>query len=365
MRVDLFDFELPDELIALRPAQPRKSARLLVVDPNRSPEFRDRHVADLPDQLRAGDVIVLNDTRVIPARLLGMRVRGETTARVEILLHKRLAPDRWRAFARPAKRLSPGDRIVFGETSEGIVCELQHLMATVESKPRDGEIDLAFDFHGAILDEAIERFGHMPLPPYIAQRRADDAQDRTDYQTVYARDPGAVAAPTAGLHLDPDLLDAIRARGVEIATVTLHVGPGTFLPVKAKDTSAHRMHPEWGRIDAPVADTIDAAREKGGRIIAIGTTTLRLLESAASPEGRLLPFSGETAIFITPGHRFKGVDALMTNFHLPRSTLFMLVSAFSGLETMRRAYAHAIAERYRFYSYGDASLLFRAVDKTG
>src|SRR4029077_14504868 len=237
LRVDLFDFELPDELIALRPAQPRKSARLLVVDPNRSPEFRDRHVADLPDQLRAGDVIVLNDTRVIPARLLGMRVRGERTARVEILLHKRLAPDRWRAFARPAKRLSPGDRIVFGKTSGGIVCELQHLMATVESKPRDGEIDLAFDFHGAILDEAIERFGHMPLPPYIAQRRADDAQDRTDYQTVYARDPGAVAAPTAGLHLDPDLLDAIRARGVEIATVTLHVGPGTFLPVKAEDTS--------------------------------------------------------------------------------------------------------------------------------
>ncbi|MGC1576216.1 MAG: tRNA preQ1(34) S-adenosylmethionine ribosyltransferase-isomerase QueA [Beijerinckiaceae bacterium] len=363
MRVDLFDFELPDELIALRPAQPRESARLLVVDPNVFPELRDRHVADLPDQLRAGDVIVLNDTRVIPARLLGMRFRGETTARVEILLHKRLAPDRWRAFARPAKRLSPGDRIVFGEVSEGIVCELQHLMATVESKPQDGEIDLAFDFHGAILDEAIERFGHMPLPPYIAQRRADDAQDRTDYQTVYARDPGAVAAPTAGLHLDSALLDAIRARGVEIATVTLHVGPGTFLPVKAEDTSAHRMHPEWGRLDAPATDAINAARERGGRIIAIGTTTLRLLESAASPGGRLLPFSGETAIFITPGHRFKAVDALMTNFHLPRSTLFMLVSAFSGLETMRRAYAHAITERYRFYSYGDASLLFRAAGK--
>jgi S-adenosylmethionine:tRNA ribosyltransferase-isomerase len=365
LRVDLFDFEFPVELIALRPAQPRKSARLLVVAPNGSPELADRRVADLPDQLHAGDVVVLNDTRVIPARLLGTRVRGEAAARVEVLLHKRLAPDRWRAFAKPAKRLSPGDRIVFGEASEGIVCELQRLMATVESKMQDGEIDLAFDFHGAILDEAIERFGHVPLPAYIAQRRADDTQDRADYQTVYARDPGAVAAPTAGLHLDSDLLDAIRARGVAIATVTLHVGPGTFLPVKAKDTSAHRMHPEWGRVDAPAAETINAAREKGGRVIAIGTTTLRLLESAASPEGRLLPFSGETAIFITPGHRFKGVDALMTNFHLPRSTLFMLVSAFSGLETMRRAYAHAIAERYRFYSYGDASLLFRAVDKTG
>ena len=360
MRVDLFDFELPDELIALRPAFPRERARLLVVDPKGAVELRDRHVADLPDQLRAGDIIVLNDTRVIPARLLGRRVRGDASARVEILLHKRLAADRWRAFARPAKRLAPGDRIVFGEASESIVCELQHLMATVESEPKDGEVDLAFDFHGPILDEAIERFGHMPLPPYIAQRRADDAQDRTDYQTVYARDSGAVAAPTAGLHLDADLLDRIRARRVEIATLTLHVGPGTFLPVKAKDTSAHRMHAEWGRIDGPTAEAINAARQKGGRVIAIGTTTLRLLESAASPDGKVLPFSDETAIFITPGFRFKVTDVLMSNFHLPRSTLFMLVSAFAGLETMRRAYAHAITERYRFYSYGDASLLFRA-----
>ncbi len=363
MRVDLFDFELPEELIALRPAHPRESARLLVVDPNGTPEFRDRRVADLPEQLRSGDVIVLNDTRVIPARLLGVRVRGEATARVEVLLHKRLAPDRWRAFAKPAKRLSPGDRIIFGEASEGIVCELQHLIATVDSKAQDGEIDLAFDFHGAILDEAIERFGHMPLPPYIAQRRADDAQDRTDYQTVYARDPGAVAAPTAGLHLDPDLLDKIRARGVDVAMVTLHVGHGTFLPVKAEDTGGHRMHPEWGRVDSQAADAINAARQKGGRIIAIGTTTLRLLESAASPEGRLLPFDGETEIFITPGYRFKIADALLTNFHLPRSTLFMLVSAFCGLEIMRRAYAHAIERRYRFYSYGDASLLFRSPGK--
>ena len=363
MRVDLFDFELPDELIALRPASPRESARLLIVDPKGAPELRDGRVADLPEPLRSGDVVVLNDTRVIPARHLGLRIRDAATARVEVLLHKRLGPDRWRAFARPAKRLVPGDRIVFGEASEGIVCELQHLMATVESKTQDGEIDIAFDFHGAVLDEAIERFGHMPLPPYIAQRRADDARDRTDYQTVYARDPGAVAAPTAGLHLDPDLLDAIRARGVRVATVTLHVGPGTFLPVKVEDTSAHRMHPEWGRVEASTAETVNAARRNGGRIIAVGTTTLRLLESAASLEGRLPAFGGETAIFITPGYRFRVVDALMTNFHLPRSTLFMLVSAFSGLETMRRAYEHAIKERYRFYSYGDASLLFRAPGK--
>ncbi|MBV8428690.1 MAG: tRNA preQ1(34) S-adenosylmethionine ribosyltransferase-isomerase QueA [Hyphomicrobiales bacterium] len=364
MRVDLFDFALPDELIALRPAHPRESARLLVVKPNGSPELRDRSVADLPDELRPGDVVVLNDTRVIPARLLGMRVRGEAMARVEFLLHKRLGPDRWRAFARPAKRLAPGDRIVFGEASEGIVCELQHLMATVESNPNEGEIDLAFDFHGAILDEAIERFGHIPLPPYIAQRRADDAKDRTDYQTVYARAPGAVAAPTAGLHLNSGLLDEIRGRGAEIATVTLHVGPGTFLPVKAQDTNAHRMHPEWGYIDAQAAEMVNAAKQNGGRVMAIGTTTLRLLESAASPDGQLLPFAGETTIFITPGFCFKVVDALMTNFHLPRSTLFMLVSAFAGLETMRRAYAHAIEQHYRFYSYGDASLLFRAPEQT-
>jgi S-adenosylmethionine:tRNA ribosyltransferase-isomerase len=228
---------------------------------------------------------------------------------------------------------------------------------------QDGEIDLAFDFHGAVLEEAIERFGHMPLPPYIAGRRADDAQDRIDYQTIHARETGAVAAPTAGLHLTPALIDAIGAKGAGIATVTLHVGAGTFLPVRAEDTGAHRMHPEWGRIDARAVETINAAREKGGRIIAVGTTTLRLIESAAAPDGGLAPFCGETAIFITPGYRFKTVDALVTNFHLPRSTLFMLVSAFCGLETMRRAYAHAIEQSYRFYSYGDASLLFRADGK--
>ncbi|MFI5014658.1 MAG: tRNA preQ1(34) S-adenosylmethionine ribosyltransferase-isomerase QueA [Hyphomicrobiales bacterium] len=359
MRVDLFDFELPEGLIALRPAVPRESARLLVVRPGDAVELSDHHVADLPDYLRDGDLLVLNDTRVIPARLFGLRVRAETTARMEILLHRRLAADRWRAFARPAKRLAPGDRIIFGETSEGIACELGRLTATVEARGPDGEVDLAFDFHGAVLDEAIERFGHIPLPPYIAGRRADDAQDRVDYQTVYAREPGAVAAPTAGLHLTAGLIAAIRAKGVAIVTVTLHVGAGTFLPVKGDDTSEHRMHPEWGEVDAAAARAIDAARARGGRIVAAGTSSLRLIESAAADDGSIVPFAGETAIFITPGYRFKAVDALLTNFHLPRSTLFMLVGAFSGMGTMRRAYAHAIERGYRFYSYGDASLLFR------
>ena len=360
MRVDLFDFELPEELIALRPASPRESARLLVVDPNGPVELCDDHVGDLPDRLRPGDVVVLNDTRVIPARLFGMRTRGETTARVEILLHRRLADDRWRALARPAKRLAVGDRIVFGETSDGIACELGRLMATVESKAQDGEVDLAFDFYGAILDEAIERFGHMPLPPYIAQRRRRRSarpcrlSDRLRARSGRGRRADGGIAPHSRSHRR-HLREERR-----FARVTLHVGAGTFLPVKADDTSAHRMHPEWGRIDAQAVETINAARQRGGRVIAIGTTTLRLVESAASPDGLLRPFSGETAIFITPGYRFRTVDALVTNFHLPRSTLFMLVSAFSGLETMRRAYAHAIRERYRFYSYGDASLLLRA-----
>ncbi|SEC78176.1 S-adenosylmethionine:tRNA ribosyltransferase-isomerase [Rhizobiales bacterium GAS188] len=359
MRVDLFDFELPPALIALRPAVPRESANLLVVRPGADPELDDRHVGDLPGLLRPGDVLVLNDTRVIPARLTGLRTRGEAVARIEVLLHQRLAGERWRAFARPAKRLAIGDRIVFGETSESVACELGRLMATVEARGADGEVDLAFDLHGAVLDEAIERFGQMPLPPYIAGKRPEDAQDRSDYQTVYAREPGAVAAPTAGLHLTEGLMQAIRARGVALATVTLHVGAGTFLPVKADDTAEHRMHPEWGEIDAQAAQTINAARAAGGRVIALGTTSLRLIESAAAPDGSLAPFAGETAIFITPGYRFKLVDGLVSNFHLPRSTLFMLVCAFSGLERMRRAYAHAIEHGYRFYSYGDASLLFR------
>jgi len=359
LRVADFDFELPEALIALRPAVPRESARLLLIRPGAEPEFEDRHVGDLPGLLRAGDVLVLNDTRVIPARLTGLRVRGEAVARIEVLLHRRLSGERWRVLARPAKRLQPGDRIVFGETSEAVACELGRLIATVEAKGEEGEVELAFEMTGAILDEAIDRFGEMPLPPYIAGKRPQDAQDRSDYQTIYARKDGAVAAPTAGLHLTPSLIEACRARGVTIATVTLHVGAGTFLPVKAEDTDDHRMHAEWGEVDAVAARLINAARDGGGRVIAVGTTSLRLIESAATPDGRLAPFAGETAIFITPGYRFKLADALISNFHLPRSTLFMLVSAFSGLQRMRRAYAHAIAESYRFYSYGDASLLLR------
>ena len=359
MRVADFDFELPEALIALRPAVPRESARLLLIRPGAEPEFEDRHVGDLPGLLRAGDVLVLNDTRVIPARLTGLRVRGEAVARIEVLLHRRLSGERWRVLARPAKRLQPGDRIVFGETSEAVACELGRLIATVEAKGEEGEVELAFEMTGAILDEAIDRFGEMPLPPYIAGKRPQDAQDRSDYQTIYARKDGAVAAPTAGLHLTPSLIEACRARGVTIATVTLHVGAGTFLPVKAEDTDDHRMHAEWGEVDAVAARLINAARDGGGRVIAVGTTSLRLIESAATPDGRLAPFAGETAIFITPGYRFKLAVALISNFHLPRSTLFMLVSAFSGLQRMRRAYAHAIAESYRFYSYGDASLLLR------
>ena len=359
MRVADFDFELPEALIALRPAVPRESARLLLIRPGAEPEFEDRHVGDLPGLLRAGDVLVLNDTRVIPARLTGLRVRGEAVARIEVLLHRRLSGERWRVLARPAKRLQPGDRIVFGETSEAVACELGRLIATVEAKGEEGEVELAFEMTGAILDEAIDRFGEMPLPPYIAGKRPQDAQDRSDYQTIYARKDGAVAAPTAGLHLTPSLIEACRARGVTIATVTLHVGAGTFLPVKAEDTDDHRMHAEWGEVDAVAAHLINAARDGGGRVIAVGTTSLRLIESAATPDGRLAPFAGETAIFITPGYRFKLADALISNFHLPRSTLFMLVSAFSGLQRMRRGYAHAIAESYRFYSYGDASLLLR------
>jgi S-adenosylmethionine:tRNA ribosyltransferase-isomerase len=359
LRVDLFDFKLPDRLIALRPAEPRESARLLTVRPGAKPELDDRTIADLASYPRSNDVLVINDTKVIPARLFGERHRDGSVARIEVLLLRRLGDERWRALARPAKRLAAGDRIVFGEQSEGIACELGRLMATVETKGVDGDVELAFDFHGALLDEAIERFGHVPLPPYIAGRRPDDARDRTDYQTIYAREPGAVAAPTAGLHLTRGLIDAVRASGASIARLTLHVGPGTFLPVKAADTADHRLHGEWGAIDAQAAACINAARDRGGRIFAVGSTSLRLLESAADNDGGIAPFAGETSIFITPGYRFKAVDALLTNFHLPRSTLFMLVCAFAGIKTMRRAYAHAIIRGYRFYSYGDASLLFR------
>ena len=356
MRVDLFDFDLPEDRIALRPAVPRDSAKLLVVQPGKP--LVDNVVGALPDLLRPGDVLVFNDTKVIPAQLNGIRQRGETLANIDATLHMRTAPDRWLAFMRPAKRVMEGDRIRFGH--DGNACFLGNLDATVLEKRDAGEVLLGFDLSGAFLDEALHAVGHIPLPPYIASKRPDDARDLTDYQTVYAKDEGAVAAPTAGLHFTPDLFAALDARGIERLFVTLHVGAGTFLPVKADDTADHKMHAEIGHISARTADAINAAKARGSRIIAVGTTSLRLIESAARDDGTVEPWSGPTDIFITPGYRFKAVDVLMTNFHLPRSTLFMLVSAFAGLETMRDAYRHAIENRYRFYSYGDASLLFKA-----
>jgi len=352
LRVSDFDFDLPPERIALRPARPRDAARLLVVKPD---QLADRMVRDLPSLLAPGDVLVFNDTKVIPAALAGRRIGRGVEPQIEVLLHQRLDPARWRAFAKPGKRLRVGDRIRFG--SEVRVCLLGALEATVEAKGESGEITLAFDFSGPILDEAIATLGDMPLPPYIAGKRPSDDEDRQDYQTVYSREEGAVAAPTAGLHFTEELLSAITARGVARAFVTLHVGAGTFLPVKAEDTRDHRMHAEWGTVSAETAARLNAAREHGGRIVSVGTTSLRLLESAAR-SGRVEAFEGPTDIFITPGYRFHAVDLLMTNFHLPRSTLFMLVCAFAGMERMKLAYAHAIADCYRFYSYGDASLLF-------
>lgn len=349
MRVDLFDFDLPPERIALRPASPRESARLLVV----GEPLEDRVVRDLPNLFRRGDCLVVNDTRVIPARLDGRRLRAGTEARIEATLHKREGADIWRAFLKPAKKVADGETIRFGSDADQLdaVC-LQHA--------GEGEVVLRFSSGGADLDAALERHGAMPLPPYIAGRRAVDAADRADYQTMFARDPGAVAAPTASLHFTPELVAAIEARGVRIVPVTLHVGAGTFLPVKAEDSDDHRMHAEWGVVGAEAAEELNAARETGGRVVAAGTTSLRLLESAAAADGRIAPFEGDTSIFITPGYDFRAVDALITNFHLPRSTLFMLVAAFVGLDTIQSAYAHAIAAGYRFYSYGDACFLQRA-----
>lgn len=360
MRTDLFDFDLPADRIALRPAQPRDAARLLVVQPGRAPGLTDHMVADLPDLLRAGDCLVVNDSKVIAARLTGRRIgRGAAEPEIEAMLHKRIDGSHWLAFAKPAKKLEVGDTLRFG--TEGKVCFLGELDAQVSQKDEGGEITLSFSFHGPVLDQAISERGEMPLPPYIASRRAPDEQDRTDYQTLFARDEGSVAAPTAGLHFTENLLEQLRARNIGLQKVTLHVGAGTFLPVKADDTSAHRMHAEYGTVTPETAATLNAVRKKGGRIVAVGSTALRLLETAASSEGELQPFSGETAIFITPGYRFRAVDLMLTNFHLPRSTLFMLVAAFSGLETMKQAYAHAIAAGYRFYSYGDACLLYPSI----
>ncbi|TGP52852.1 tRNA preQ1(34) S-adenosylmethionine ribosyltransferase-isomerase QueA [bacterium M00.F.Ca.ET.230.01.1.1] len=361
MRVDLFDFDLPEERIALRPAEPRDSARLLVVKPGEM--LQDRIVSELPSMLREGDVLVFNDTKVIPAQLKGMRKRGDAVAQVEATLHMRVAPDRWQAFMRPGKRVAAGDRIHFGHDQNS--CFLGQLDATVLEKGEAGEALLGFDLSGPFLDEALHAVGHIPLPPYIASKRDDDERDRTDYQTIYAREEGAVAAPTAGLHFTPALFAALDAKGIERHFVTLHVGAGTFLPVKADDTADHKMHAETGSVSPETAAALNAAKARGGRIICVGTTSLRLLESAARDDGRIEPWSGPTDIFITPGYRFRTADMLMTNFHLPRSTLFMLVSAFSGLETMRSAYAHAIESLYRYYSYGDASLLYRAETSDG
>ena len=358
MRTDLFDFDLPQDRIALRPSAPRDAARLLVVRSGEEPELDDRCVRDLPSLLRAGDVVVVNDTKVVPARLKGRRIgRGEVEPAIEATLHRRLDGSRWRAFVKPAKRLAPGDIVRFGD--EGKVCFLGQLDATVEDKRDGGEVTLAFAFHGPVLDQAIEERGEMPLPPYIAARRPPDARDHADYQTMFALDEGSVAAPTAGLHFTADLINKLKQRGIAIHKVTLHVGAGTFLPVKADDTADHRMHPEAGTVSAEIADAINTARQAGGRVVAVGSTSLRLLESAADESGVVRPFSGETSLFITPGYRFRTVDVMMSNFHLPRSTLFMLVSAFCGLDRMKRAYAHAIATGYRFYSYGDACLMFR------
>jgi S-adenosylmethionine:tRNA ribosyltransferase-isomerase len=339
MRVDLFDFELPQESIALRPARPRDSARLLLVEGD---EISDHEMLQLPDLLQPGDVLVFNDTKVIPAQLEGRR--GE--ANIGATLHKREGPREWRAFLRNARRARVGDTIDFGA----------EVSASVVEKSEDGSALL--HFHGDDpVELLLERAGRMPLPPYIASKRAVDAEDRADYQTMFAREEGAVAAPTAALHFTPRLVEALDARGIGHETLTLHVGAGTFLPVKADDTSGHQMHAEWGRIDGATAERLNAARASGGRIIAVGTTSLRLLESAAGDDDAIRPFEGDTAIFITPGYRFKAVDGLITNFHLPRSTLFMLVSALMGLDVMKAAYAHAIEAGYRFYSYGDASLL--------
>jgi S-adenosylmethionine:tRNA ribosyltransferase-isomerase len=359
MRTDLFDFELPPERIALRPAVPRDAARLLVVDPSAATPLADRAVRDLPELLRAGDALVVNDSKVIPARLIGRRIgRGSAEPAIEATLHQRIDGARWRAFVRPAKRLAVDDVLRFGE--EGKVCFLGQLDAIVEHKGEGGEVTLAFAFYGPVLDQAIDERGAMPLPPYIASRRAPDERDRIDYQTVFAAAEGSVAAPTAGLHFSDALLAQLIERGISLHKVTLHVGAGTFLPVTAADTAAHRMYAEVGSVSAATANALNETRHAGGRIVAVGSTALRLIESGSDEAGVVRPFSGETELFVTPGYRFRAVDILMTNFHLPRSTLFMLVAAFSGLETMKAAYAHAIAAGYRFYSYGDACLLLRA-----
>ena len=356
MQLADFDFPLPEDRIALRPARPRDAARLLAVGADGA--LTDRQVHDLPELLRAGDMLVFNDTKVIPARLFGERRRDESVVQVEATLHRRRTPDVWDAFMRPGKRLKIGDRVRFGAAGEG-ACLASGLDAKVLEKDEGGIVTLRFDLAGPALDEAVMALGTMPLPPYIAAKRPEDEADRQDYQTVYARLEGSVAAPTAGLHFTSELLQRLEARGVGREFVTLHVGAGTFLPVKVDNIAEHRMHAEYGEVSAATAERLNAAKRAGGRIVCVGTTSLRLLESAVDAEGLIQPFAAETDIFITPGYGFRTADLLMTNFHLPRSTLLMLVAAFSGLDTMKRAYQHALDMNYRFYSYGDAGLFPR------
>jgi len=340
MRVDRFDFPLPRELIAAHPAEPRDSAKLLAV----GKKFQDKRIADLPDLLKRGDVLVVNDTRVIPARIYGKR--GE--AAIEATLHRETGSGRWRAFVKGARKLKPGDVVFFADD----------FAALVEKKHPEGDVEFMFSIQGEALKQALERHGTMPLPPYIKRKPGGNARDREDYQTMFAEKDGAVAAPTAGLHFTPGLIEALESAGIDLVSVTLHVGAGTFLPVKVADTKDHRMHEETGFVSAEAASRINAARKAGGRVVAVGTTSLRLLESAASKDGKIKPFAGSTGLFITPGYKFRAVDILLTNFHLPKSTLFMLVAAFAGLARMKKAYAHAVKNNYRFFSYGDACLLY-------
>lgn len=350
MKVSLFDFDLPEANIALRPAEPRGSARMLVVKSGDA--LADHFVADLLSLLKAGDALVYNDTRVIPGQLTGKRSRDGWSVDVSATLHMRVNSNTWQAFLKPGRRVKTGDRLIFGDGLEAVAGE----------KSETGDVALMFDLGGAELDEMIKARGAMPLPPYIVGKREQDAKDAVDYQTVYAREDGAVAAPTAGLHFTDELLAKLDAAGIERHFVTLHVGAGTFLPVKVDDTKDHKMHAEIGVVTAETADALNAVRARGGRIIAVGTTSMRLLETATNSKKIVMPFHGATSIFITPGYKFRGTDALMTNFHLPKSTLFMLVSAFAGVDTMRSAYAYAIKTGYRFYSYGDSSLLFPGRD---
>ena len=343
MRVDQFDFDLPEERIALRPANPRDSAKLLCVQPGAP--LQDKRIGDLPHLLRAGDALVFNNTKVFPAQLSGIRKRGDNETPLTFNLHKRVDENTWRAFARPAKRLKGGDAVSFGAFSANVLSR------------NEAEAVLQFSLAGTALAEAIAIAGVTPLPPYIALKREADAQDKLDYQTLFATHDGSVAAPTAGLHFTENLLDVLKQRDVAQHFVTLHVGAGTFLPVKAETTEDHVMHAEWGEVSPETASALNEVRKNGGRIVPVGTTSLRLLESASDEQGTIRPFADETAIFITPGYKFRAADMLLTNFHLPRSTLFMLVCAFAGLETMQNAYRHAVENKYRFYSYGDACLL--------